>query len=114
MAKMYCQWIGVILLALGIVGFLTPELLTLHFTLLHNVIHLVSGAILAYLGFTGTAVRIGAQAFGIIYTLVAVLGFVQGTTVLGLFPVNTLYNVIHLVVGLAGIWAGFGKEMASA
>jgi hypothetical protein len=114
MAKMYCQWVGIILLALGIIGFLTPELLTLHFTPLHNVIHLASGAILAYLGFTGTSVKVGAQAFGVVYTLVALIGFVQGTTVLNLFPVNTLYNVIHLVVGVLGLWAGFGKEMAAA
>jgi hypothetical protein len=65
--------------------------------------------ILAYLGFTGTSVKTGAQVFGVIYTLVAVLGFIQGTTVLNLFQVNTTYNLIHLIVGVLGLYAGFAK-----
>jgi hypothetical protein len=116
MAKMYCQWVGIILVVLGILGYLVPGgFLTLMFTPLHNWVHLISGVVLAYLGFTGTAVKIGAQVFGIVYTLVGVLGFFGGGTVLNLFPVSTLYNLIHLVVGLLGLYVGFGKaEMAKA
>jgi hypothetical protein len=115
MARMYCQWVGIILLVLGIIGFMTPMLLTLQFTALHNWIHLISGAVLAYLGFTGSAVKTGAQVFGVVYTLVAVLGFLGGGVVpiLGL-PVNALYNLIHLVVGLAGVYAGFSAPEASS
>ena len=115
MAKMYNQWVGIILLILGVLGFLTKEFLTLQFTPTHNLVHLISGAILAYLGFTGTAVKTGAQVFGVIYTLVGLVGFFGGGTmpVLG-FPVSTLYNMIHLVVGLLGLYAGFGKEAAKA
>ncbi len=114
MAKMYCQWIGVILIVLGVIGLFAGSFLGVEVRGLHTWIHLISGVILAYLGFTGTSVKTGAQVFGVVYTLVAVLGFIQGTTVLGLFPVNLLYNLIHLVVGVAGLYAGFAKEMAKA
>jgi hypothetical protein len=115
MAKMYCQWVGIILLVLGILGYLIPGgFLTLQFTSLHNWIHLISGAVLAYLGFTGTAVKMGAQVFGVVYTLVALLGFIGGGMVLGLFPVSFLYNIIHLVIGVLGLYVGFGKEAAKA
>jgi hypothetical protein len=116
MAKMYCQWVGIILIVLGLIGlFAGGNLLGVNVSGLHTWIHLVSGVALTYLGFTGTAVKTGAQAFGVIYTLVAVLGFIGGGSVLGLIQVNTLYNLIHLVVGLIGLWVGFGsKEMATA
>ncbi len=116
MAKMYCQWFGIILIVLGVIGFFTHSLLGVSVDGLHNWIHLLSGVILAYLGFTGTSVKLGAQVFGVVYTLVAVLGFIQGNTVLGLINTSGLYNIIHLVVGVLALYAGFGKsaEMAKA
>ncbi len=115
MAKMYCQWVGIVLIVLGILGFIgSGDLLGANVRGLHSVIHLVSGVILAYLGFTGTSIKTGAQVFGVVYTLVAILGFVGGTTVIGLINTSSLYNVVHLVVGVLGLYAGFagGAEMA--
>jgi Domain of unknown function (DUF4383) len=52
---------------------------------------------------------------GIAYVLIGVLGFVPGITMpssapgqgllLGIFAVNTIHNVAHLVLGAALIWA---------
>jgi hypothetical protein len=117
MAKTYVQWVGIVLVALGLIGFVLPGFmaaLSLPVTTLHNLIHLVSGAILLYLGYTGTAVKMGAQIFGIIYTLVGLLGFIGGGTVLGLIPVTMLYNLVHLVIGLLGLYVGFSKQAATA
>ena len=116
MAKMYCQWVGIILIVLGVVGNFSPNFLTLPIGGMSVWVHLLSGVILAYLGFTGTAAKTGAQIFGVIYTLVGVLGFVGGGIVPVLnIPVNFQYNLIHLVVGVLGLWVGFaGKEMAKA
>jgi hypothetical protein len=63
-----------------------------------------------------------AGVFGVIFILVAVLGFISPgglvmamdpTTgmVLGVFPVNLLHNIVHLVFGIWGLvasrsWAG--------
>jgi len=116
MAKTYCQVVGIVLLALGVIGFMTSSLLGAPTTMVHNLIHLISGAVLAYFAFTGGPVKMGAQVFGVIYTIVGVLGFISAGTLAGLgVPTNMLYNLIHLVVGVAGLYVGFGsQEMAKA
>ncbi|GAB2793791.1 hypothetical protein GCM10027040_20170 [Halomonas shantousis] len=70
-----------------------------------------------------------ALIFGIIYTLVGILGFIPGLVtmpqmtgdmavdmghgrLLGIFPVNFLHNLVHLAVGIWGIVAA--KRFASA
>ena len=51
--------------------------------------------------------RIYAIAFGVVYTLVGILGFFVAPTLavhnLVIFPVNAPHNLVHLVAGLAGI-----------
>ncbi|HET8680094.1 MAG TPA: hypothetical protein VFM39_08215, partial [bacterium] len=65
--------------------------------------------------FTGTSVKLGAQVFGVIYTLVGVLGLIGGATIPILnAPSNLQYNLVHLVLGVLGLWAGFGKEAVRA
>jgi hypothetical protein len=111
MAKSYCQVVGIVLLALGVIGFMTSSLLGVATTPVHNLIHLVSGAVLAYFGFTGQSVKMGAQVFGVIYTIVGVLGFISAGTLGGLgVSVNGTYNLIYLVVGVAGLYVGFGSQ----
>jgi hypothetical protein len=54
--------------------------------------------------------------FGIVYLAVGILAFIPGMTVassqpgqgllLGIFAVNTLHNVTHLLVGAVLVWAG--------
>jgi hypothetical protein len=70
---------------------------------------------------TWTSVQNFALLFGIVYALVGVLGFVPGFLqptpaeapglvvtssygyLLGIFPVNALHNLVHIVTGLIGI-----------
>ena len=46
---------------------------------------------------------------GIFYVAIGILGFVPGITsnglLLGIFAVNTLHNVAHLVIGAVLVWA---------
>ena len=53
-----------------------------------------------------------AWVFGIVLTLVGVLGFVPGLTtndmLLGIFMVGGLHNIIHLVTGIAALAAAMG------
>lgn len=63
--------------------------------------------------------RIYAVAFGVVYTLVGLVGFTVSSTLatanLIVFPVNLLHNVVHLLVGLIGIGAYFtGQTVAYA
>jgi hypothetical protein len=64
---------------------------------------------------TRTTAQLVALVFGIVFILVAVLGFItpgglsMGTEhapmLLGMFAVNLLHNVVHLLFGLAGVAA---------
>ncbi len=54
--------------------------------------------------------------FGVFYVLIGILGFVPGITVpttqpgqgllLGIFAVNPIHNIIHLVAGAVLVWGG--------
>lgn len=62
-----------------------------------------------------------ALTFGIIFTLVGILGFIPGFTtpgpdgnalLLGLFEVNATHNIVHLLSGLAGLAAAANARYA--
>jgi hypothetical protein len=54
----------------------------------------------------------GARAYaiglGVVYTGVAIWGFAigSGESILGFLPVNSEDNVLHLLIALAGLFAG--------
>jgi len=117
MTKAYAVVVGGVLLLVGIVGFLTPSLMGLTFHPAHNVIHLLSGVLGLWAGLKSEgAARTYARVFGVIYTLVGIAGFAGlhdlGPIMLGL---NSMYNVIHIAVGILGIGVGFtGASTAKA
>jgi hypothetical protein len=53
--------------------------------------------------------RTYAVVFGVVYTIVGLIGFTVSTTLatanLIIFPVNVVHNAVHLAVGLLGIAA---------
>ena len=69
-----------------------------------------------------------ATVFGVVFVLVGVVGFFPSPPpmhappltlehghglALGLFPINTLHNIVHLVFGLMGILAARGMLMSA-
>jgi hypothetical protein len=52
---------------------------------------------------------------GIVYVAIGILGFVPGITsdglLLGIFAVNTLHNIAHLVLGAVLIWASMSPAI---
>ena len=117
MAKTLCKVAGVVLLLVGLLGFAMPTLLGMHLTVLHNIVHLLTAGIALYMGFAGSAAaaRTFCVAFGAIYLLLGILGFVAPgvvATVIGhpgpvsagdLTPdnaVHVLLGAVFLVVGL--------------
>lgn len=75
----------------------------------HNLIHILTGAIgLAVAGSYGGA-RAYALIFGVVYVIVAILGFISfggvEESILSLIPVNTEDNILHLLIGIAGLGA---------
>jgi len=119
MAKTYSLVVGVALLLVGIVGFIkgNDALMGLQFSLTHNLIHTLSGIIGIWAGMSKNAgnSKMFAQIFGVVYTLVALVGFVgQPMFVTEMLNLNQSYNIIHLAVGLLGILAGFAPMKQAA
>lgn len=59
--------------------------------------------------------------FGWIYTIVGIAGFIPalggsfsmtGSTLLGVAPVNVLHNIVHLIIGIAGLTMSRTEEGA--
>ena len=119
MAKNYAVVVGAVLLIVGICGFLTPSMLGMTFGTAHNSIHILSGLIGLYCGLAGGGKYAGSYAkiFGAVYTLIAIAGFAGwGGQLAGIdLHLSTSYNIVHILVGLAGLAAGFmggGAEKA--
>ena len=114
MAKTLCKTFGVVLLLVGFAGFAKSDLLGLHLTGMHNVVHIFTAGIALYIGFaeTASAARTLCLVFGAIYLLLGVLGFVAPgvvTAIIGVGPdaglgpdsiVHLLLGAIFLIVGL--------------
>ena len=107
MAKTVCKILGVVFLLVGVCGFAAPNLLGAHLMPIHNVIHIVSGAIALYLGFAGTlsAAKIFCLVFGVVYLGLGVLGLTFGTGDDRMWMVGPLHfgQVDHGIHGLLGI-----------
>jgi hypothetical protein len=119
-ASLYAGLVGATLVAAGIIGFFysssfgSPGDVEAVFGILdvngwHNVVHILTGA-LGLLAFAGGAyaARQYSLALGVFYVIVAVWGFIvgDGNQILGIIPVNTEDNVLHLLIGVAGLSAG--------
>jgi hypothetical protein len=78
MARTICRVLGVVFVLAGLGGFAMPHLLGFHLTTIHNLIHIASGAVAAYLGSFGSAaaVRTFCVVFGAVYLALGVVGFV--------------------------------------
>jgi hypothetical protein len=120
MAKTVCKILGVVFVLVGVVGFVAPTLLGAHLTPVHNLVHIVSGAIALYFGFAGSAsaAKGFCLIFGIVYLLLGVAGWFLGTGEEHMFNIGTLLmlgkmdHIIHVLLGLVFLIGGLlgGKE----
>ena len=109
-ARQYAQVVGVVLILLGVVGLLLGDELflgILNIDLVEDIIHLLSGGLLAYVGFGRTddgTVKTVVGALGVVYLLVGILGFIV-PSLFGLIPTGyTIFdNLVHLALGVLGL-----------
>jgi len=108
MAKTVAKIVGAVLLLVGILGFTTVLApLGAHLNPAHNAVHIVSGIISLYFGFAASmsAARAFDLAFGAIYLLLGVVGYLVGDAgnmhMLHIGPLNlaNMDHNIHIVVG---------------
>jgi len=110
---------GIVLVATGVLGFFADssfgnlggdvegdELIVFEVNGWHNLVHIASGLLgLALMG-TASGARAYALGFGAVYLLVTIWGIVDGNDVVGLLPVNTADNILHIAIAATGIVAG--------
>jgi hypothetical protein len=75
----------------------------------HNLVHIATGVAGLVLAGSYDGARLFALGGGALYLVVAVAGFIAGDggVLLGLIPVNTENNLLHLLIAIAGLGAGF-------
>jgi hypothetical protein len=109
---------GVIFVAVGALGWipaLNPggKLLGLFdVNVAHNLVHLATGIIAIIVGMmSDKASKVFFQVFGVIYALVAVLGFYSGDQpLLGIVANNAADSVLHVVIAVVALYLGFGMK----
>ena len=119
-AQLYALVFGAVLTVAGIIGFFYNSDFTSDksvrdavFGILdvngwHNVVHIATGVLgLAAAGAYASS-RGYALGLGVVYIVVAIWGFIvgDGDSILSIIPVNTEDNILHLLIGVAGIAAG--------
>jgi uncharacterized protein DUF4383 len=118
-ASLYAGLIGAVLLLAGVAGFfysasfgapgeVDAVIGVLDVNAWHNIVHILSGVV-GLLAFRAglEASRTYSLAFGLIYLVVAIWGFLLGNheSILGFLPVNTEDNILHLILAVLGIGA---------
>lgn len=108
---------GVVFVVVGILGFIpavTPEgrLIGLfEVNTLHNLVHLATGVVALIVAWSGLgAIQMFFRVFGVIYALVALLGFVSGGALLGLVANNQADTWLHVVIAAVTLYIGFGMK----
>ncbi|MDQ3797914.1 MAG: DUF4383 domain-containing protein [Acidobacteriota bacterium] len=130
MAKTIATIMGIAFILVGLVGFISDNFLGTHLSMTHNLIHLISGAVALYLGLKGSlsAARLFCLAFGAVYLLLGVAGFLfnSGTNTTlpdalrdggtnnhmlhvlpGALELGTMDHIVHILIGLVFLIGGF-------
>ena len=108
--KRFAQILGVVLTLVGIVGLVLGDrvwLGILNVDIFEDIVHLLTGGILAYVGFGQTELstaRSVVLALGVVYLVVGILGFVV-PMMFGLIPHGyTIFDdLLHLALGVLSL-----------
>jgi hypothetical protein len=131
-ARLYCLLVGGVLVAAGIIGFFYSASFAAGdsvtgddvFGILavngwHNLVHIAIGGLLLIAA--GGVARSAAMFVGVLYLLLAALGFIatggdgigfiaENNVLIDLVPVNDEDNVLHLVLGITGVLAAVATK----
>ena len=128
MAKTIATVLGVAFLLVGILGFVNHDFLGYHLALVHNLVHIISGAVALYFGLAGSlaGARMFCIVFGIVYGGLGVVGFLLGrpaapsgvmanmgtdpnllTIIPGQLELGRMDHILHILLGIVFIVGGF-------
>ena len=123
MLKKFAVFFGVTFIAIGILGFVpaaTPHghlLGIFHVNTFHNLVHILTGLVAVIAGASSErGARLFFRIFGLIYGLVAVLGFIYGDRpILGILANNMPDVWLHVGIAAVSLLLGFAvKESPEA
>src|SRR5687767_7793538 len=115
MLRKICILFGIIFVAVGVLGFvpgITQDghlLGIFHVNAAHNAVHILSGVAALICGsISSHAARMYFRIFGLVYGLVAVLGFVNGERpIFGIISNNMADTWLHVGIAAVSLILGF-------
>lgn len=116
MGKTIVTILGVVFIAIGLLGFVNNPILGIFgVNTLHNLVHIVSGVLALWAVNKGMdSTVLFSKVFGIVYGLVAVLGFVVPAFMESLLAVDMTDNILHVVLAVIFLYIGFGSNQGSS
>lgn len=111
--KTYAMVIGVVLVLLGLVGFVNHPILGIFgVNTAQNLLHLVAGALILWLAMKGSAKATNMWT-GIIALVVGILWFAEefdGGLLNKIFGINAAISYLHIAVGLVSLGVSYGVK----
>lgn len=117
MVKPFTLVLGVVLLAVGIVGFLTGghdhNLVIFGINLTHNIVHVLSGVAAIAAALVGDKyAKLYCLVFGAVYGLVTLAGFFSVAPAVALLNLNMADNFLHLAIAGSCLFVGTQAKTA--
>lgn len=110
-AKTAAMVLGIVFVIAGALGFVPNPIIgangifmTNH---LHDWVHVGSGIVLLLGAYSPLGSGMALRVIGVIYAIVAVLGFIMGDMVFGI-AMNMADHWLHVVLAVVVLYAGFG------
>lgn len=102
---------GIVFVLIGILGFIPNPIVgegaLFETNTLHDLVHLMSGILALIVSWMSEgAAKIFLTTFGVIYLLVALMGFFMESPILGILPINSADNWLHVLIALSFIGIG--------
>jgi hypothetical protein len=110
------KWFGYVVLVIGILGFI-PGVVnesgllfgTFAVNIILNLIFIITGLIALSSAASFGASKRFFKIFGVIFLVIVIVGL-MGSSVLGLFTVNTADSVLHIILAAYALYYGFRME----
>ena len=120
LAQTTCLVLGVVLVAVGILGFFFggsnfevgnqlrgEDFIVFEVNGWHNIVHIATGAFLLLMSPKAKSAVTGLIVFGVVYVVVTVWGFVDGNDIIELVTINDADNFLHLALAAVALLVAF-------